>query len=50
LADVAPRIPVAAEGGGYLGIGPVGAIGIDWQQDMGMLDLIGRSLAGLGQL
>src|SRR5688572_9646327 len=41
---------MAAEGSGHVVIGPVGAVSINLQQDMGMLDLIGRRLPGLGQV
>ena len=49
LADVAYRIAMTVQGVGHLGIGPVRPVGIHLEQDMGMLDLIGRRLPGLGR-
>jgi hypothetical protein len=50
LTDVAHRIAMTVQGGGYVRIGPVGAVGVHVEQDVGMLDLRGRSLPALGQL
>jgi hypothetical protein len=50
LTDVAHRIAMTVEGLGHVRIRPVGAIGIYVAQDMGMLNLRGRSLPALGQL
>jgi hypothetical protein len=50
LTDVAHRIAMTVEGFGHMRIRPVGAVGIHVEQDMGMLNLRGRSLPALGQL
>ena len=48
--DVAHRIAITGQGGGHVRIGPVRPVGIHVEQDVGMLDLRGRSLPALGQV
>jgi hypothetical protein len=50
LTDIANRIAVTVQGGGHMVIGPVGPVGIHLEQDVGVLDFIGRSLPTPGQL
>jgi len=50
LPDIAHRIAMTVQGGGDVRISPVGAVGSHVEQDVGMLDLRGRSLPTLGQL
>jgi hypothetical protein len=50
LTDITLRIAMTVESGGDVRISPVRAVGIHVEQDMGMLDLRGRSLPVFGQL
>jgi hypothetical protein len=50
LTDIANRIAMTVQGGGHMVIGPVGPVGIHLEQDVGVLDSIGRSLPTPGQL
>jgi hypothetical protein len=48
--DIAHCIAMTVQGSGHMLIGPVWPVGIHVEQDVGMLDFIGRSLPALGQL
>jgi hypothetical protein len=50
LTDIAHRIAMTVQGGGHMVIGPVGPVGIHLEQDIGVLNFIGRSLPTPGQL